>query len=397
MLYYRDWLVVVAAAGVIAVHHLLFNYLQAWGYPVYLFSAGPSLMMVVTHAAYVIFESALLIYMSIQGAREAVRNVELQGISLHFDFVDGKIDLTYRKEDPQSEFAHNFNGFMQAINQAMSNSLHAATKLISESGQLQSLSDQANEGTKQQQHNTAQVASAINEMAASIQAVAQNTKDAANAAEEANKVVSNGSSVVNLTIVSLDSLASKVDEALAVIQKLESHTADIGMVLEVIKGIADQTNLLALNAAIEAARAGEQGRGFAVVADEVRTLASRTQQSTEEIQKMIELLQTEASKAVSVMEDSSKQTHEGVKQASLTKGALGSIAETVTVINDMNSQIAFAAEQQSVVIEEINRNIIEINEIAEDTANGADSMVSSCQDLVGLSGELKLLVDKFSV
>ncbi len=396
-LYYRDWRVVVAAAGTIAVHHLSFNYFQAWGWGVWVFSGGPSLMMVITHAAYVVFESAILIYMAIQIGNEALRNEELREISEHFVIVDGVIDLKYRKDNPKSEFAHDFNSFMTAVNEAITRSQNTADDLVNSSGELENLSQKTQLGTKSQQNNTAQVASAINEMAASVQVVANNAKDAAKAAQDADDVVQTGNKVVTQTIDALTSLASKVDEASEVILKLESHTGNIGMVLEVIKGIADQTNLLALNAAIEAARAGEQGRGFAVVADEVRTLASRTQQSTEEIQKMIEMLQTEATNAVNVMKTGREQAHEGVEQASKTNEAFATIADSVTIISNMNSQIASAGEQQSIVVDEIHRNVVEINEIAEDTANGAISMADHCNKLSGQSGDLQKLVGKFTV
>ncbi len=397
LLYYRDWKVVAIAATTIALHHLIFNVLQGADTGVYLFENGPSFKMVLVHAAYVVFESGFLIYMSLQAEKEAVRNIELQEISEHFVIVDGKIDLRYRKEDPQSKFAEDFNAFMSAVNQAIGNSQGTASKLVSASEELLGLSGKASEGTKLQQNNTAQVASAVNEMTASVSAVAQNAREAAMAAQKADEVVKNGNRVVQNTIDSLDTLASKVDEASDVILKLENHTGNIGMVLEVIKGIADQTNLLALNAAIEAARAGEQGRGFAVVADEVRTLASRTQQSTEEIQQMIELLQNEAKNAVAVMKDGREQAHMGVEQASHTSEAFTTIADSVALISEMNSQIATAGEQQSITVDEIHRNVVEINEIAEDTAQGANSMVSSCEALTSQSEQLQIFVKKFDI
>jgi len=234
-------------------------------------------------------------------------------------------------------------------------------------------------------------------MAASALTVAQNTQDAATVTQRADCVVKGGASEIAKSVDTLDNLTSTVNEASQVIENLESHTSNIGMVLEVIKSIADQTNLLALNAAIEAARAGEQGRGFAVVADEVRTLASRTQKSTQEIQEIIELLQTEAKKAVTVMGQSREQTALGVSQVAFTGNSFNEISEIVSSINEMNLQIAAAGEEQTLVIEEIHRNITQINTVAVDTADGASSMAKSCLDLAGLSGDLKLSVGKFSV
>jgi len=396
LLYYRDWIVVIAAAAIIAVHHLLFNYLQGEGYPVYVFSSGPSLTMVFTHAAYVVFESALLVYMSIQSTKEAVRNVELQEISSHFTTVNGVIDLSYRKNNPQSAFATDFNNFMTAVNEAISNSQNSAINLSQTSSQLQSLSMNAQERTLQQNNNTSFVVSAIDEMANTIQLVAQNSSDAASAAKQADELVENGTVVVNKTISVLDNLASSVEESSAVIQRLESHTESIGMVLEVIKGIADQTNLLALNAAIEAARAGEQGRGFAVVADEVRTLASRTQKSTEEINEMIERLQEEAKNAVNAMTNGREQAQQGVEQASRTSEAFNSITESVAVINEMNSHIANAGEQQKSVINEIQKTVNNIAEIASETTEDSSSISTYCQELVDSSNQLRQLVDRFN-
>ena len=397
LLYYRDWLVIVIAAAVIAVHHLGFNFLQAAGYPIYVFDHGPSLAMVFTHAAYVVFESALLIYMALESAKEARRNVELQEISQDFVIDKGMINLTHRHENLDSEFARDFNGFMSAVNKAIGNSQHVAARLTTAIKELQNLSTYTKQGTETQRLNSTSIASSINEMAATLQGVTLNSKEAATAARQADDLVETGSLVISQTIAALTELANSVEQASGVIQQLEVRTGKIGVVLEVIKGIADQTNLLALNAAIEAARAGEQGRGFAVVADEVRTLASRTQKSTEDIQSMIEHLQSEAKNAVRVMKDGSERAQHGVQQASRTSDAFNSIAQSVAVINDMNAQIANAGEQQNIVVDDIQNNIHKIASTANDTMQYAGSLDTLCHELVGLADQLKTLVDKFTV
>ncbi|WP_446811800.1 methyl-accepting chemotaxis protein [Methylomonas sp. 2BW1-5-20] len=397
LLYYRDWLVIVVAAGIIAVHHILFNYWQSMGYPIYVFEHEPSWLMVFTHAAYVVFQSALLVYMAIQGATEAKRNEELLEISKNFAIVDGKINLAYRKANANSDFAKDFNGFMHAVDQAIGSCQDAATRLISASHQLHTLSHSAREEAELQRGKSTRIADSINQMATTIQSVAKSATDAASAASQADQLVNTGEKVVTQTISSLDGLATSVDQASSVIQQLEQHTAKIGTVLEVIRSIADQTNLLALNAAIEAARAGEQGRGFAVVADEVRTLASRTQKSTEDIQDMIQDLQTQAKNAVNVMKNGREQVHAGVEQASHTNAAFNSIAQSVAVINDMNASIASAGEQQRRVVDEIQTNIKQITSIASDTTHDVGVIDTLCQELVGLSDQLKALVDKFTV
>jgi methyl-accepting chemotaxis protein len=203
--------------------------------------------------------------------------------------------------------------------------------------------------------------------------------------------------VIDKVINAIGDLAKEVEKAAGVIQQLEGESKNIGSVLDVIKSIAEQTNLLALNAAIEAARAGEQGRGFAVVADEVRTLAGRTQESTSEIEEMITRLQSGANNAVKVMEEGKDMTQVGVEQAASAGEALQTINEAVTKISDMNTQIASAAEEQSAVTEEINRSIVNINQVAEQSATGAGHVASASDDLARLAEQLKGLVENFKV
>ena len=243
----------------------------------------------------------------------------------------------------------------------------------------------------QQQSETEQVATAITEMSATVNDVAKNAASAEQAAKAADQEANRGREVVAQTVTSIQSLAAEVERAADVIQKLEKDSEDIGAVLDVIKGIAEQTNLLALNAAIEAARAGEQGRGFAVVADEVRTLASRTQQSTQEIQEMIERLQAGARQAVSVMEASRHKADENVEQSNRAGESLESITGAVATISEMNVQIASAAEEQSAVAEEINRNIVSISRVASETAEGAQQTTRVREELGRLSNEFQEL------
>ncbi|QKQ28087.1 hypothetical protein HUE57_18690 [Candidatus Reidiella endopervernicosa] len=203
--------------------------------------------------------------------------------------------------------------------------------------------------------------------------------------------------MVEHTIDVINTLASEVEHAASVIHTLEQESADIGTVLDVIRGIAEQTNLLALNAAIEAARAGEQGRGFAVVADEVRSLASRTQTSTQEIDEMISRLQSGAADAVKAMESSSNQAQAGVEQAAEAGSSLDAITNAVAQINDMNTQIASAGEEQSAVAEEINRNIVTISSVADETAGGAVQTSNASAEVARLSEQLQALVQQFRI
>jgi len=273
----------------------------------------------------------------------------------------------------------------------------SSTELSSSSEELAVVSEQTTKNLCLQQTEVEQVATAMNEMAATINEVAKNAAASSQAAQNANKEASEGGRVVEETIESIEKLASGVENAGAVIQALATDSENIGSVLDVIKGVAEQTNLLALNAAIEAARAGEQGRGFAVVADEVRTLAQRTQQSTHEIEQMIEKLQSGTQNAVSVMIDSQDLARHSVNEAARAGASLEIITAAVGSISDMNIQIASAAEEQSCVAEEMNNNITSVNSISEQNATAATQTTSSSEELSRMAAHLQDLILRFKV
>lgn len=273
----------------------------------------------------------------------------------------------------------------------------SVAQLGSAAEQLSTSSEHSTRQVGEQQTQTDMVATAMNEMAATAQEVARSAADAAEASHQADGQARDGSRVVRHTIQVIDSLAQEVESAAEVIHRLEGDTENIGRVLDVIRGIAEQTNLLALNAAIEAARAGEQGRGFAVVADEVRTLARRTQESTQEIHDMIERLQDGAHEAVAAMEQGRAKARSSVEQAGQAGQALEAITGAVATINDMAAQIASAAEQQTQVTEEINRNVAQINHSVGETAAGAQQSSASAEELARLSEELRAHIGKFRI
>jgi methyl-accepting chemotaxis protein len=274
------------------------------------------------------------------------------------------------------------------------NSSQQVTKQVSE---LEQVATDTNDRMQDQRDQLGQMATAMEEMVATVQAVAKSATEAAGAADYANKEAESGHQVVDETINRINGLAEQMDNTTVTIQQLGQDTDNIGAVLDVIRGIAEQTNLLALNAAIEAARAGEQGRGFAVVADEVRSLASRTQQSTQEIQDMIENLQDGARRAVTAMEENRNNTGKSVDQAGKLNEFLNRIIHSVMSTNDMITQIASAAEEQSMVAEEINQNVVKIGDAAELSVQGAQRTSVVGEELTSQSEHLKRLVSRFKV
>ncbi len=315
------------------------------------------------------------------------------------EIAEGDGDLTRRldesRKDELGEVAHWFNIFVGKLQQLMGDIKGSTDSLTGSARQLSQIAEKSNTEITEQQMQTDQLATAINEMAAAVQEVAHNTKQAATTADKANQEASNGRSIVNGNIDAMDNLANEIQKASAVIHQLQSESNEIGGVLDVIKGIAEQTNLLALNAAIEAARAGEQGRGFAVVADEVRTLASRTQESTQEIQNMIERLQSRAQEAVKVMNENQAQSQAGVENASRVNDSLQNINTAIEEISDLNTQIASAADEQSHVAEEVNRNIQQISQCTDAAVGGSEQVARASEDLTRLATQLRDLADRF--
>ena len=262
---------------------------------------------------------------------------------------------------------------------------------------MSAVAEQTSQGIRRQQGETDQVATAVNEMTSTIQEVARSAAGAAEAAQRASDDAKAGRGVVTTTIDAIDALAHEVEQAAEAIHRLESDSNNIGSVVDVINEIADQTNLLALNAAIEAARAGEQGRGFAVVADEVRTLATRTQQSTQEIRDMIEKLQQAAGSAAKIMQQGRDRAGASVEQAAKAGEALAGITDAVATISEMNTQIAAGAEQQGGVAEEINRRVETIRDVVGQTAEGAQQTATASEQLSGEVDQLRGLVSRFKM
>ncbi|WP_018145410.1 methyl-accepting chemotaxis protein [Thioalkalivibrio sp. AKL6] len=317
------------------------------------------------------------------------------------DIASGEGDLTRQLEvsgrNELGDLAVVFNRFVEKIRVLIQQVAAGSDQVAAASNELSATSEETNEQVRRQKAETDQVATAMNEMTATVQEVARNAADAAAAAQATDQDAVAGQQVVQKTVTAINGLSRQVDNAAEVVTRLSQDAEQINKVLEVIGDIADQTNLLALNAAIEAARAGEQGRGFAVVADEVRTLASRTQDSTHEIQQMIERVQSGTREAVQAMEDGRSKAHESVEQVNLAGESLNAITQSVTRISDMNTQIASAAEEQSTVAEEINRNVANITEVLDQTAAGSEQIRNASEELSKLASQQQERVGQFKV
>ena len=315
--------------------------------------------------------------------------------------AQGEGDLTVRLDastrDEMGRLARAFNQFVAKLQDLVARSVDSTAQLSAASEELSMVATDSRQAVSQQLSEIDQVATAMNEMTATVQEVARNAQEAEMAARAADEQASGGQRVVHDTVAAINALAERVEGLSQTMTSLESASVDIGTVLEVIKGIAEQTNLLALNAAIEAARAGEQGRGFAVVADEVRQLASRTQQSTREIQGMIESLQATASQAAGEMEAGRKDAETSVDKAAQAGKALDDIARAVKTITDMNVQIASAAEEQAAVTEELNRNTSNIQALANQSADGSRQTDEASQELARLAADLQMGLGQFKV
>ncbi|MBA1236801.1 methyl-accepting chemotaxis protein [Stutzerimonas nitrititolerans] len=331
-------------------------------------------------------------------ARGIVRPIRV-AVDAMRDIAAGEGDLTRRLEErgrnEVAELGQAFNQFAEKVRRLVSEVAGSTSQVAAAAEEMSAITDEFNRDVAQQRHEIEQVATAMNEMTATVQDVARNAAQAAESAQAADREAQQGQQVVHETVSSIESVSVEVEHTASAIQRLEADSQSISAVLEVIRGVAEQTNLLALNAAIEAARAGEQGRGFAVVADEVRTLASRTQQSTLEIQQVIEQLQSGARNAAEVMHRGRAQVDSSVLQAQQAGSSLTSITSAVASISDMNVQIASAAEQQSAVSDEISQNVVNINQVADRVTESASQTAQASSQLAHLAVGLQTLVGQF--
>jgi len=306
-------------------------------------------------------------------------------------------DISVDRRDELGQLQRSMQNMTVKLRGLIGGISNSITQIASAAEELSAVTEQTSAGVNSQKIETDQVATAMNEMTATVQDVARNAQAASEAAEVADQQSRAGDKVVGEAIDQIERLATEVSNSTQAMSTLKQESDKIGTVLDVIKAVAQQTNLLALNAAIEAARAGEAGRGFAVVADEVRSLAQRTQQSTEEIEGLIVSLQNGTQQVSLVMETSRVLTDSSVELTRRAGTALESITRTVSTIQLMNHQIATAAEQQTVVAEEINRSVLNVRDISEQTAGASDETAASSVELARLGNELQVMVSHFRI
>ncbi len=303
--------------------------------------------------------------------------------------IAGKSDFSW--------MAFELNSARKNVSELVKTLVSGVAQMQTETQTMSATSRQTVEGVLAQQAETTRVANSMSVMTASVQDVAKTASDTAEAARNADSEAQAGKQVVTEAMHAIDSLASEVEKAADTLNNLEADIGNIGAIVDVIRGITEQTNLLALNAAIEAARAGEHGRGFAVVADEVRTLAARTQDSTHEIEEMVGRLQAGASAAVSVMNEGREQAQKSVEKAASASAALDTITAMISTMDEMSASISSAANEQSSAAEDINRGIANISQVADGTAVGGQDILVAIDSLSALSSQLQDAANKFKV
>jgi methyl-accepting chemotaxis protein len=305
--------------------------------------------------------------------------------------------INYIQQDEIGRLADDLELTRQQVSAVMNEIIQAATELNGTSNKVNELAGIQEKNTGETQANLDHSATAVNEVSATVSSIAESAQGAAEAANLADSYSNTGVKVMDQTIRAMEELSTDINQTAQLMDQLDKDTANVGSVLEVIKGIAEQTNLLALNAAIEAARAGEQGRGFAVVADEVRGLAQRTQESTQEIQHIIETLQSASNNAAEAMNSGLAKTQQTVELTAKASDAISDITQAVASIRDMNTQIATASEQQSVVAEQLNKNINQVANLANETYQGAQETNSLANEVEQVAIKMQQMATQFKV
>ncbi|KKO12313.1 hypothetical protein LCGC14_0003230 [marine sediment metagenome] len=393
LIYYRDWLPIVVATVTIAIHHFLFFYLQISGVGVWV-TEHASWTMIFIHAGYVIAEAGVLIYLAVLAYRDALEGESIANATGAMSQSGQGIDLSYRVE-MKTPVAEAFNGFIDQLESLVIGVNQQLGSLREMGESLTDKSSKVSESAERQASESEHMVQAMREMSSATAEVARNAEQAATAARKADNHADQGNRAmqnIKHEITALNKDIALTGDAVSGTAKL---AGDIYQVVDVIKGVAEQTNLLALNAAIEAARAGDHGRGFAVVADEVRNLSKRTAQSTAEIQRFIESLQTASESAHDAMGRSQNAVKRCLDAADASVGTLSEMATEVTQISRLNDMIAAATQEQTAVGDDVASHLGEVDGIARSNAAQAVDLSGLSAELQALSGELETQLHRF--
>ena len=392
LVYYRDWLPILVAAGVIAAHHIVFFLLQQSGDSIYLVRTDAGWPVILIHAGYVVVETVMLVILARHAARDAAIGEQLQQASAHL-LQDGKpIDLTYRSAATDRS-TQRFNRLLDELDRMVSRVVGAGEELHGTSSHLARTTGQLKQGAEVMQGATGQIGQAVEQLSAAVLQVSENTERAAESARKADSDAASGIQAIHDAQTGIRELAQQMETCSTVVQGLADDSQQIDRVVEVIRAVADQTNLLALNAAIEAARAGEHGRGFAVVADEVRQLAHRTQEATEEVQTLIEHLQQTSGQAVSAMEQGRKSVEGCVERTEHTAQLLADIHRSIEAV----SIIGVSTREQLASAGEMARLVEQVRTVAARTSVDAATVAEDSQHLEQLAERLRNLCQQFQV